>query len=241
MNEIEKKHYLAELIQHYNIALDDELLLSILNPEFKLLYCTRAFCNLLGLQEKKDYLGKRMEELNPRIQQIIVSFYKIFSYLIKLQTSIDYLILFDFIESHWEIFRAHSKAMYYPDNTLLGIKTMINKHDIFGYHKLINAFLVEKKYTITSLNTPLPDNLTEKEKTILFLLVANFNQYEIAEILAIPRTTITRIINHSLLDKMKVVSTKCLIEKAIQLGIGNDMPKALFQPKVIILEQDLAF
>jgi DNA-binding CsgD family transcriptional regulator len=240
MNAIEKKHYLAEFIQHYNIAIDDEILLSILDPDFKLLYSTRAFCNFLSLPEGKSYLGKRMDELNSRMQQITTNLYRIFAYLIKSKVPIDYLILFDFIKDQWELLRAHSKPMYYPDNTLLGIKTTINKYDIFGYHRLINAFLIEKNHTITAVNSPLLDKLTEQERTILFLLAANFNQYEIAEMLNIPRSTITRIINYSLLHKMEVFSTKYLIKKAIQLGLGKNIPKSLLQPKVIVLEQDLA-
>lgn len=75
--------------------------------------------------------------------------------------------------------------------------------------------------------------LTEIEETILFLLISNYSQQEIAQLLKYSRKKVVKIIAESLCSKFElpVLSTKLLINKAIAKGYSMIIPTKLL-PKV---------
>jgi len=82
--------------------------------------------------------------------------------------------------------------------------------------------------------------LTRREHEIMFLLANAISQEQIAQILGVSRSTIATIIT-KLSAKFGIPgsSTKLLGQIAIQHGYHQDIPPSLYQPHIIILDDDI--
>ncbi|MFN7095436.1 MAG: helix-turn-helix transcriptional regulator [Burkholderiales bacterium] len=243
MDNVEKRRYLLELKEHYTkFPIDDDILFTVLNIDFELIYSSKAFCQLLGMPDNYNYFGKRMEEVNARMSQIIGGLNKIFTQIIETRTQLDYFIIFDFIESKPELLSVTGKPIYYPNQEILGIKIIRYKTTLLNHRKLLDQVFYTSKSTPSRAPASIFDKFTDRETNILFLLVTGYTQTEIGEILNLPRGTVGRIINTSLVEKLGVLGTssKVLVEKAISLGFGSHIPKSLYKPQVIVIPKDTA-
>lgn len=84
-------------------------------------------------------------------------------------------------------------------------------------------------------------NFSTRELEILFLLTNGATQEQIAQILNLARTTVSSIIANQICPKFSIIgaNTKILIDAAINAGFYLDMPKSLWKPCIIILNEDL--
>jgi hypothetical protein len=87
-----------------------------------------------------------------------------------------------------------------------------------------------------------PLSLPTRQHEILYLILQGIPQEYAAQILNIKRGTLARIISEQICPKFNIhgSNTKLLIEKAMQLGFHRYMPKSLWVPGVIILEEEIA-
>ncbi len=76
--------------------------------------------------------------------------------------------------------------------------------------------------------------LTEKEEQILFLLIHNYSQQEIAQLLQYSICEVVEIIAESLCSKFRLprFSTQLLINKAIAKGYAMIIPEKLLPPRL---------
>lgn len=122
------------------------------------------------------------------------------------------------------------------DGALLGTYTL-------SWHvnplKILRHFdnIVESKQILINLNDACLI-LTTREIEIIFLLLYNFSQYEIASILNVSRGTIQKNIENKLYSKFGVTSHNLtdLIKKAKKYNLNSYFPPTLLQNKVIDLD-----
>ena len=94
---------------------------------------------------------------------------------------------------------------------------------------------VFKEYTVrfginnTYLDNPLDIDLTYKEEILLALLILSYPQKVIAEVFQCSRSNIAKMISYSICPKLNITtgSTKLLVEKAIQMGYHQYLPRDL--------------
>ena len=103
------------------------------------------------------------------------------------------------------------------------VKTIIMSHRdlIFRHFKHFNIHALAINNVISNIK------LNETEEIIIFMLIAGFTQQEIGDFLKLSRSYIFKIIAESLCIKFNIslISTKLLIEKALELGYANFIPK----------------
>lgn len=82
---------------------------------------------------------------------------------------------------------------------------------------------------------------SNREIEILFLLTNGATQDQIAQILNVARTTVSSTIANQICPKFNIAgaNTKMLVDAAINAGFYLDMPKSLWKPCIIILNEEL--
>ncbi len=85
-------------------------------------------------------------------------------------------------------------------------------------------------------------NLTQREQEIMFLLANGVTQEQMAQILNIRRSTIANIIAKQLCVKFGRAgsNTKELMKIAVQYDLHQKIPRSLYRPYIIVLNQDSA-
>ncbi|MFN7093991.1 MAG: helix-turn-helix transcriptional regulator [Burkholderiales bacterium] len=244
MEKFDKQDYMEQFInnseqiicsQHIIFS---ELILSILDPNYKILILTQAFKDLLKITE--NYVGKGIDEFNSRLNIIKDDLEENFNLAIKQKSQVDFIILFDFEEGKLELFLAKCKPIHFPDNELLGLKLVLYRYPLLDRKELLCKLLPNiDRVSIIKLNNYVNRVLTQREEAILFFLINGFTQFEIAKMLKVPRGTVGRLINSTIAKKLGIngTSSKSIIEKSIGLGYHLYLPKAIFSPKVIPLSQ----
>lgn len=105
--------------------------------------------------------------------------------------------------------------------------------------KILRQFesIVDSKLVKININE-IDFTLTTREIEIIFLLIYNFSQYEIAGILNVSRGTIQKNIENKLYRKFNVTSRNLtdLIKKAKSYNLNAYFPPTLLQNKVIDLD-----
>ncbi len=93
---------------------------------------------------------------------------------------------------------------------------------------------------LAELQEELGVELSERQHEILFLLCNGLNQYEIADLLGIKRTTVAKILHTQINGKLDIdpPNTTKLIEKAAALGINELIPLRLRKQKFILFEKN---
>lgn len=84
-------------------------------------------------------------------------------------------------------------------------------------------------------------NLTQREQEIIFLVANGITQEQIAQILNLHRSTIANIISKQLCVKFGLAGsrTKDLAKIAIQYEFHQKIPRSLYRPFIVVLNQDL--
>ncbi len=87
----------------------------------------------------------------------------------------------------------------------------------------------------------LKHNFTNREMEILFLLTNGATQDQIAQVLNISRGTVSAIIGNQICPKFSIAgaNTKILVKEAINAGFYRHMPKTLWKPCIIVLNEEL--
>lgn len=87
----------------------------------------------------------------------------------------------------------------------------------------------------------IPEQLSEREQEILFLLASGMTQQQIAQVLNKGRGTIGVIIKNQLSTKFGIIgsNTKLLAQIAYEYGFHKKMPKSLWRPSVLIMGDEL--
>lgn len=235
MDIIETEKYLDTIIAACRIIMDDDVLFNIIDPESKFLFSTSGYLNLIGQPKNYNYQYLRLDEINNRAEKVIEQILSIHQQIVSQKVTKSYLVMCDFIKDKFEIFEAEAKPILDPDNNVIAIKIIRHKYNNYVPKNYIERLGSINTQLVVPLNMPHNVNLDAREENILFLLVNGYNQYEIAEILEIPRGTVARIINSNIVEKLNIrgTSSKCIIDKAIELGYHNFIPKDLFKPQII--------
>lgn len=115
----------------------------------------------------------------------------------------------------------------------------INSTSIESYILRFQGHL--RKPNIQHENKKFKELFSNRELEILFLLTNGATQDQIAQILNIARTTVSSMIANHICPKFSIsgANTKMLIDAAINAGFYLDMPKSLWKPCAIVLNEEL--
>jgi DNA-binding CsgD family transcriptional regulator len=115
------------------------------------------------------------------------------------------------------------------------IYQLFNNYDLFYsiYYTKLNNKDRELNLPRTELTSY---NLSKRELEILYLLSQNLSQREIAQLLDITRGTVTKILTEKIYTKLNIPinNNKHLIQRAIELGINENVPQSLVPDGVIL-------
>ena len=118
--------------------------------------------------------------------------------------------------------------IFTPDSQCFGFQFIYRPYvkNIIPEELLTRQIAMFNTKTIT-LNNIYPIELDESEEKILSLLLLGYTQAEIATTFNCSRSSIAKIISEHLCPKFSIVghSSRLLIEKAIELGYANFIPK----------------
>lgn len=238
MEPFEKSSYLTQFLNNCEQVICPELALVILDTQYQLLFATRTFKELVGIVG--NYRHKALEEFNPRLNIIKADFLHNLELCLQQNKLVEFLMLFDFKEDKLELLLAKCKPIYFPNDEILGIKIVYHRYPMLDHKELLSKIFSnfdEAKFI--KLHSPENNNLNSREINILFLLINGYTQFEIAEILDLPRGTIARLINNNIVNKLKIqgTSSRSIIDKAISLGYHLQIPKTIFAPKIVTLAE----
>lgn len=130
------------------------------------------------------------------------------------------------------------------DGELLGTYTLswfANPLNFLNYFQ--NNFCTPRGKLPPSEKDFQPLQLTKREHQVLFLLLYNFSQYEIADFLHIARGTVQKIINEKLCDKLKINPPQVteLLDEARKIGLQYYFPPSLLGYRIVELYNDETF
>lgn len=127
--------------------------------------------------------------------------------------------------------------LFSNDNVLLGTYTISWFTNPFSFLTNFQNGLLSNNQKAKMPDIP---HLSNREHQILFLLIHNFSQYEIANYLQISRGTVQKTINEKLMAKfgINMHDSALLISKAIKLNLHVYFPPSLLGNRLIDLEQE---
>lgn len=190
-----------------------------------IIIATQGLCDIVGIQSQNEvvnlqsldfferfsnYTRHDLEITNEKLQQGS----GIVDVLIKLKNS-DKLMLFSLI------------PINYVDGRCIGCYAVGRNANFPSYKELI---LIHTKNTTQIDTKELPEiELTDRDKVILFLLIAGFTQEEIADYMKCSRGFVGKYIAQSLCPKFGLIgsSTKLLVQRAIFNGVLNEIPEEI--------------
>jgi DNA-binding CsgD family transcriptional regulator len=124
--------------------------------------------------------------------------------------------------------------MYHDSGEIIALQILSIENKFFNYQDYLNNGGIFK------LKTSLV-KLTEREDEVIFLLANSITQEKIGQLLKISRSTVASCINQLCL-KFDIAgsNTKLLSELATQYGYHTNVPKSLWKPNIIILDEAIA-
>jgi len=126
--------------------------------------------------------------------------------------------------------------VYHPQGDIVALQSYAVESKFLGFQEQ----LLELLGNAPKASNHNSEDLTNREREVLFLLTYGATQDEIAQILQVSRGTIGNIISNQLCAKFGISgsNTKKLTSAAINAGIHQKIPHSLIRPSIIILNND---
>jgi DNA-binding CsgD family transcriptional regulator len=251
----EKQAYIDNLINSYFISLIDEQIYStIYNWEYELVICTHHAARSVGASCYQELIGRSYKEYNnvelahsvfkeaytPNNQEAIHHFikkiYEIQQYVVTHNKVVNFIDLLPY-NNQFKSYLETCIPLIHPSGEVIGIQSFSIETRFLGFQEHIHGLLIQPSDKIYHSN----DRFSPREEEVLFLLANGVTQEQIAQILKVSRSTIaTTIANLCVKFAIPGSNTKALALAAIRHHCYETIPKSLWQPNVIILEEEVA-
>ena len=253
LNTDEYQHVLTEYIDNYfRPLMDKEIYSLIINRNFEVEIATNHSIKSLGFNDwqqfnqisLKDYnnpealrmvFGDKYSSENHHVfefygkkihflQQLVFEQAKVIKFIDMLPYNGQFIIYITtympIIHKSGEVIAIHSSSV---DSYILRFQGHLRKPNIKNEDKEF-----KKRFS-------------NRELEILFLLTNGATQDQIAQILNVARTTVSSTIANQICPKFNIAgaNTRMLVDAAINAGFYLDMPKSLWKPCIIILNEEL--
>ena len=258
LSDEEKRYYLEKVIlPGYQAAAGyDKLELSIYDHDAKLRFTSNYIIKVMNLKYQellgKSYADITLEDIqisvndelkNELAERLLHSTRKI-DQLLKLTINLPRVINYiDFLPYNGllEAYEVCCTPIFHPNGEVVGVQTAAYKYRMFEINSILTSQLKTPE-AITLKDSQLPIQLSPRQHEMLYLIVHGFPQEYIAQMLQIQRGTLARIVSEHICPKFGIhgSNTKLLMEKAINLGFKNFIPKSLWYWGVIIPDPEIA-
>ncbi len=255
---IEQIHnYINETIIPSFLPIVNEKIFSVIyGLDYKVIICTNQSAKSLGAntwQEvqgssykyyndpemgkhyfKEAYTDKTAEAIHRHAKKIV----QVQQFVMKKGKIVSFIDLLPY-NNMFKSYLTTYAPLFHPTKNVVALQSFTVESRFFGFQdhfsQIKDNFPPSRIYTTAK-------NLTVRELEILFLLANGVTQEQIAQILNISRSTVATIISSQLCSKFGISgsSTKLLSEAAIKNGYYQHVPPSLWQPNIIILDEELA-
>ena len=203
--------------------------LSIHNNIGDLLFSTDKTARWLGFKnyheaiKNRDLIWKKMLTFAPK------EFHELHNKYIMDNKKILDVIWFN--QNDNKLYLGTSEPLLNINGDALGYKTIRREIKMISNKNIIETkFKSHNNYKMLPLENIQEIKLTQNEEHVLFMLINGCTQQEMSEHLKCSRSFIAKIINEGLCPKFSIngSASKMLIEKAINAGYSNFIPKEMF-------------
>lgn len=248
----EKNQYIENvLVPNFQRIVKHNVHASIFDYDLKLKICTDISAQSLGFGSWKDiedisYLDYNNSEIMEKVfgkfyseqnKPMLASHAQRIVQLQKHTLATGTIIYFIDLLPYNNIFTSFMVTilpMYHDSGEIIALQILSIENKFFNYQDYLNNGGIFK------LKTSLV-KLTEREDEVIFLLANSITQEKIGQLLKISRSTVASCINQLCL-KFDIAgsNTKLLSELATQYGYHTNVPKSLWKPNIIILDEAIA-
>lgn len=208
---------------------------------------------LIGLSygEASPELVQKVCDITPRtdinlIVELCHKVYKLQQIAIQEKITVTYIDVIPYKNSY-EAFMVNNVPVCHPNGEVVALQMLSSPFFAFGLYDYLQLALMESPAWQESgklCTDPLVERfsfLTQREHEILYLLAIGISQEGIAQLLSISRGTVSRFLTDKLCPKFGIygANTKLLLEKVEKLDIKRHIPQSLFQPRIVILDQEI--
>lgn len=181
------------------------------------------------------------------IQNVWLDFNQMFTlhqYVVEKQEIVQYIDL----SPYYNNLSSHMVTIvpfFHPSGELIAYQTHTRQCSINILINLLKDYIGMDNSTEDSLSGKQSEfqekfgiELSERQHEILFLMSNGLNQYKVADLLNISRSTVAKILNTQIIRKFNLnpPNTAKLIERAVSLGINELIPFRLRKQKFILFD-----
>lgn len=255
LNSKEKQQYFNNIVEIlFKPIINEQIYTTLVDTKHCLTICTNYTAQSIGLKNWQEAVGisyKDFESVevckywfkdayntdtSAAIHEYGRKIFTIQQYVLNERKVASFVDILPY-DNAYKCFNMTFIPLFYPDGEILGIQTIAvesNFSSFHGHQTKLSTLPTTKSYTV-------PNNLSEREKEILFLLSYGMTQQQIAQILDKGRGTIGVIIKNQLCVKFGLhgSNTKLLGQIAYTYGFHRKMPPSLWRPTVLIMEDEL--
>ncbi len=253
----EKNDLLNQYVQNNFIhLLDAKIFSSIYDSSSAFVICTTRSANYVGNAtweeglglSMKDYADEKLlkkffkdaynEQTKDEITLHLKRIYEIQQFVINEHKVVSFFDLLPW-NNTFKSFLVTYIPIYHTNKQVIGMQSFSVDSRFLSFQEHMNF---EKAEVVSHKDYQTEKSLTPRELEIMFLLANGVTQEQIAQILGISRGTVAAIIGNQLCVKFGIPgsSTKLLAQVAIKNGYYQYVPRTLWKPSVIILEEEFA-
>ncbi len=252
LTTIEKQQYINEvLLPNFKHILKNNVHASLFDEELKLKICTDLSARSVGFKswqeiENTSYLDCHNQDLMGKVfgkfyseqnipllilhAQRIIQLQK---HVFKTGTIIYFIDLLPY-NNMFTSFMVTFLPIYHHSGEIIALQSIAIENKFFNFQDYIynDGRFRPKTSTV---------ELTQREDEVIFLLANSITQEKIGQLLKISRSTVANCINQLCL-KFDIAgsNTRLLGELATQHGYHTSVPKSLWKPNIIILDEEIA-
>jgi hypothetical protein len=128
--------------------------------------------------------------------------------------------------------------IFHPNGEVIAIQSFAIASRLFSHQEFLLQIMEENEINCGDQKI----SLTQREQEIMFLVANGITQDQMAQILNLHRSTIANIISKQLCVKFGLAGsrTKELGKIAQQYDFHQKIPRSLYRPFIVVLNQDLA-
>lgn len=252
LSTAEKDQYIQNvLVSNFQRIVKHNVHASIFDYDLKLKICTDISAQSLGFESWKDianlsYLDCYNHEIMTKVfgefysqqnRPMLISHAQRIIQLQKHAISTGTIIYFIDLLPYNNVFTSFMVTflpIYHDSGEIVALQSVAIENKFFNFQDYLNNEGIFKLKTSSV-------RLTEREDEVIFLLANSITQEKIGQLLKISRSTVASCINQLCL-KFDIAgsNTKLLSELATQYGYHTNVPKSLWKPNIIILDEEIA-
>lgn len=259
LTDLEKQLYTEKvIIPNFMHLVDQKIYSVIFDYKYEIVVCTNHSAQSIGIDSWMGVVGLSFKNYasyelaatifdvkpNDKLMELICQYakkiYEIQQNIFNTKNVISFVDLLPY-NGKFKSFLVTYVPILHPSGEVVAIQSFSIQSKFFSHQDYLQRQLLPEEDKKLDRYAKI-DKLTPREHEIMFLLANGINQEQIAQILKVSRSTVANIIANQLCIKFGIPgsNTKLLAQTALKHEYHQKVPHNLYQPCVIILDEDLA-